>query len=171
MTEETFQKHLIEASDFIVEATREYVDDVLPDEFRFLVVPNSSFDGNPLEDDEEIFPKESIPEWTTKPPMDACSVINDLYRNGKVPEWINVYVDSSDNEYTYLLLECCGRFTAMEKHLYHAGKGVPPFSTKIEMPSLDYELESHGKFQLRSRYYKSEPIARPNSDSADAPAE
>jgi len=131
MTKEAFHKNLSEASRSIIKATKDYVLDQLPDETCFLIVPNCSFDGNPLEDDEEVFPHETLPEWTTLPPKTENETVNHLFRNGKVPEWINIQVDSADEKFSYLMLECCGRFTGLEKHLYYIRGGMPPFGLKI----------------------------------------
>jgi len=154
MTKEAFQKNLSEAAHLTIKATKDYVLNKLPDEVLFLIVPNCSFDGNPLGDDEEVFPSETLPEWTTLPPKTENETVDHLCRNGKVPEWINILVDSADDKFTYLLLECCGRFTGLEKHLYYTRNSTPPFGLKIPMPSLEYKLEKDGRFRLSSRYNK-----------------
>ena len=154
MTRSNFETNLREAIRSTLEATREFVSDNLPDGVRLLIAPNCSFDGNPLEDDEEIYPGEEMPAFKTLAPKTEAEVCDFLYRNGKVPEWINLQADSVDEDYTYLVLECCGRFTAMEKHLYHRGGGIPPFNPQVAMPGLEYDVETDGKFPLRQRYNK-----------------
>ncbi len=164
MTRETFEANLRTAIRYTLDATRQFVSNDLPDAAKLLIIPSCSFDGNPLEDDEEVFPDQKLPEWTTLAPKTERETIDFLYRGGKVPEWINVQVDSTDTQYSYLVLECCGRFTAMEKNLYHRGGGVPPFNPQVAMPSIDYDLETDGKFELRQRYNKrSEPITGANA--------
>jgi hypothetical protein len=152
MTRAEFETNLREAVRSTLEATRRFVSDDLPEDARLLVVPNCSFDGNPLEDDEEVYPSEELPQWTTLPSMTASETAEFLYRGGKVPEWINVQVDSADSQYSYLVLECCGRFTRLEQHLYHRGGGIPPFNPQVAMPGLEYDFEADGKFPLRQRY-------------------
>jgi hypothetical protein len=158
MKRSDFETNLRKAIRSTLEATREFVSDDLPSDVRLLIAPNCSFDGNPLKDDEEIYPGEELSPLTTLAPKTEADVCACLYRNGKVPEWINLQADSTDEDYTYLVLECCGRFTAMEKHLYHRGGGIPPFNPQVAMPGIDYDVATAGKFPLRQRYNKkSEP--------------
>ncbi len=152
MTQGDFQTNLREAIRSTLETTRRFVSDELPDKARLLIVPNCSYDGNSLKDDEEIFPGEEVPQWTTLPAKNEAEAAAFLYRKGKVPEWINVKVDFVDSQYSYLILECCGRFTGMEKHLYHRGGGIPPFSPQVATPKLDYDIETDGQFPLHQRY-------------------
>jgi len=162
MTRDTFETNLGDAIRSTLEATRQYVLDDLPEDVRLLVVPNCSFDGNPLEGDEEVYPGEELPQGTTLAPKTEVEAVTLLYRRGKVPEWINVQVDSADEQCSYLVLECCGRFTAIEDYLYHRGGGIPPFNPQVAMPGIEYDLEIDGKFRLRQRYNKSEQAASLN---------
>lgn len=162
MTRETFETNLRNAIRSTLDVTRQYVLDDLPEDVRLLVVPNCSFDGNPLEGDEEVYPGEELPQGTTLAPKTEVEAVNLLYRSGKVPEWINVQVDSADGQCSYLTLECCGRFTAMENYLYHRDGGIPPFNPQVAMPGLNYDVETDGKFPLRQRYNRSEQTAAPN---------
>lgn len=78
--------------------------------------------------DERVFPDD--PESTqTLGPFTTDAVIELLWRDGWVPEWIDLIVHAADETTTTMLLECCGRFTT-GTHLYHT-KLSPPFATKI----------------------------------------
>lgn len=60
MDKHAFRQHLLAATEGILPFTRHWVTNALPDECRYLVFPNCSYDGNPLRDDEEVFPQDSL---------------------------------------------------------------------------------------------------------------
>jgi hypothetical protein len=64
-----------------------------------LSFPNQSYDGNPLEADEEIFPNESLPEHGYLGPLKYEEALAFLWRAGKVPEWIDVSVQACDTSF------------------------------------------------------------------------
>jgi hypothetical protein len=58
---------------------------------------------------------------------DAETVVAELWRDGHVPEWINVAVVSETGTATVIEVVCCGRFTNDDSRLYHSQEGAPPF--------------------------------------------
>jgi hypothetical protein len=149
MDRERFTKHLLEATEVVLPFSRTFLVDPLPDDCRYLVSPNISYDGNPLEGDEEIFPQESLPGGKHLGPFNIDEVVDLLHRNEKVPEWINVTVHSYDSTFTYLQLLCCGRFTAQDEYLYHKPEGFPPFHGLGPNLPPDWEsVEKDGRFEL-----------------------
>jgi hypothetical protein len=148
MDKALFRQHLEKATDFVMPFSRDYVTDSLPSTCRYLVFPNQSYDGNTLVEDEEIFPRETLPQGEYIGPLDATEVVNQLWRNGKVPDWVNVTVYSYDQECTYLELLCCGRFTASEL-LYHQREGYLPFHVLgPTLPPGWESIERTGRFSL-----------------------
>jgi len=143
----TFETRLHTAAQRAVRFAREYVRQTLPDQVAFLIYPNQSHDGNPRVGDEVIFPEEGEQR---RGPWSAEQVVAFLWRDGKVPEWINIAVESEDGKRTLVGLRCCGRFTAREELLYHRyPDGVPPFSIKSPfLPPRWENLELSGKFDL-----------------------
>jgi len=163
LKKDTFIKHLEAVPARVVPFTRKYVVNPLPDKVQYLLYPNRSGGRAVLHQDEAIFPEESLAKGkATKPdPITASQVIEKLWRNGKVPEWINVTVESYDDEYTYLRLDCCGRFTANESLIYHVEEGIPPFHCLgPALPPLPggekYSIDKFGKFDLYWRRDESE---------------
>ena len=121
----------------------------LPSFCSFLVYPNQSYDGNQLKGDEELFPSDSLPFPRFIGPLSFEEAFQFLWRNGKVPEWIDVSVQACDADFSYVQLRCCGRFTALEELQYHKAEGYPPFH--VQSPSLPpswKSLEESGKFDL-----------------------
>ncbi len=150
MNRTTFEERLEEAARHAVGFARQYVRDVLPDEVVFRVYPNQSYDGNPRVGDEAVFPGDSLPDWHYHGPWSARQVADFLWRDGRVPEWIDIAVQDADGCHTVVSLRCCGRFTAQDDLLYHRGGGLPPFSVKSPvLPPRWVSIEATGKFNLR----------------------
>ncbi len=152
LSRSAFQRNLhdaaIEARDF----TQTMVTNTLPDPISFIVIYGCSYDGNPLVGDERTFPDDydENPISTTS----ADHVTDCLWRDGFVPEWINVTVDHEDGEFTHIKLECCGRYSATPTMMYHVHEGRPPFHVLGPKLPPGYELESGLKFNL---YWQEEP--------------
>ena len=104
---------------------------------------------NPLYDDEEVFPGDALPPGEFLGSLDLQQCCDWFYRSGKVPEWIDVCVTQVDNNFTYLRLLCCGRFTKNGMYLYHQEEGYPPFHATMPVSPHDWEsLEKDGKFSV-----------------------
>jgi hypothetical protein len=149
MDRRTFESRLTESTNLAVEFARDFVFNLLPSHYRYLLFPNQSYDGNPLVEDEIIFPEESLPQDKYLGPLTGDEVVSYLWRNGKVPEWVDVNVHSVDENYTYLRLLCCGRFTATDTLLYHQHEGRPPFHMRSPyLPPGWGSIEQSSKFDL-----------------------
>jgi len=158
MKRSVFEERLLEATAQVLTFTRTLVTDELPDGVLYLVRPNSSYDGIPLVEDEEVFPEDSLPKGQERlPPMDAKGVADFLWRHGgKVPEWIDTYVDRVDTEHTFVLLRCCGRFTAgscLRPNQYPPFRILGPpwpqrFAFDTSVHTLKERLMKYGKFRL-----------------------
>ena len=109
MEREESQNRLLTAMDRALSLTREWVINYLPADVRYRVFLNSSYDGNPLAGDEQVFPQDvsSVNDGYV-PVVNAEQVTCMLWRNGKVPEWIDVNVESTDEQLTYVNLTRIG---------------------------------------------------------------
>lgn len=134
MNRETFQEHLLRSAELAVSFARKYVLNDLPDQVVYLVHPNQSCDENPRRGDEETYPEDTQKDDQPLTFTKAEAVVDYLWRNEKIPEWIDISVGGEDREHTYLQLLCCGRFTSMEKFMYYLDGGLPPFG--IKSPNL-----------------------------------
>ena len=145
-----FETRLRTAAQRTVEFARQHVREVLPGEVMFKVYPNQSCDENPRVGDEAVFPGDSLPDGEYHGPWSAERVVEFLWRDGKVPEWIDSAVRDVDGHHTLVSLRCCGRFTALDDLLYHRGQGLPPFSVKSPYLPPGWEsIETSGQFSLR----------------------
>jgi hypothetical protein len=71
-----------------------------------------------------------------------------LWRDGHVPQWINVAVLTETGTETIVELLCCGRFTADETRLYPVDEGRPPFHVLSPMLPPSYD---GGRFSIHHR--------------------
>src|SRR4051794_7020080 len=94
---------------------RSFVEEMLPDPILFRVRLNQSYDGHPRVGDEQVFPDDSSPGRAEALRLcRAAEVVETLWRDGKVPEWINATAIGETGTATLVELVCCGRFTAQE---------------------------------------------------------
>ena len=116
----------------------------------FRVYPNQSYDENPRVGNEAVFPDDSLPEGVYHGPWSYEQVVDFLWRDGKVPEWIDIAVRDVEGGVTVAWLRCCGRFTVQDDLLYHRGGGQQPFSVKSpDLPTGWQSTEASGTFPLR----------------------
>ena len=165
MTRDEFTKRLLHSTEHVVTFTKTMVSNHLPDIYIYLIAPNASYDGYANAPEEIVFPEDALPRGIRhRKPTDEAGVVNFLWRDGRVPEWINISVYQADAECTYLQLLCCGRFTANTELLYHEQEGFSPFhALSPPIPwewsrnehgemvigmTWDRQLELHGKFPL-----------------------
>ncbi len=130
MDREVFRDHLLRASERCREFATQFVVDSLPSTYAFWVMLNCSYDRNPLRDDEIVFPEDVRRHGGRVGPLATDAVVSLLWRDGKVPEWIDVTPWEADEHVTYFELTCCGRFTAESQRLYYNWTDVPPFGVK-----------------------------------------
>ncbi|MGC4094619.1 MAG: hypothetical protein QM756_43220 [Polyangiaceae bacterium] len=104
----------------------------------FRVHLNSSYDAN-AGPDVKLFPDDSSDERTLSTKrLDAEGVVKLLWRDGFVPEWVDVMVVGLTDTSTILDVASCGRFAEDEAELYYAQTGVAPFSAKGPVLSANH---------------------------------
>ena len=79
------------------------------------------------------------------PDCSALAVVDELWRDGRVPEWMDLSVVDVAQGSTVLEALCCGRFTDDETLLYHKTEGAPPFH--VTSPALPPNHDG-GRFSL-----------------------
>lgn len=138
MDRSVFKKHFIEAAAAARDFARRFIEEPLPDAMRFRVHLNSSYDGT-ASPDFKLFPEDSSDEraFATKD-LDTEGVIDILWREGCVPQWVDVQVVGEDARHTVLDVTACGRFIENEQRLYYAHTGIAPFSPKGPYLPLRY---------------------------------
>ncbi|WP_426751631.1 hypothetical protein [Myxococcus sp. Y35] len=149
MDKSVFAERLRRAAERTRDFTRTLIFESLPDAIRFDVQLNCSYDGNQLHPDERIYPEdpERIPA-TSGSGLTREEVVELLWREGTVPEWIDLSVSREDGEHTAIEVACCGRFTANEQLLYHEREGYPPFHVLGPPLPPSYDIENRRRYSL-----------------------
>ncbi len=118
----------VSTANAIAFAKTQLLDD-LPDEYVYRVFPNQSFDDN-RDPDEIVYPDDSLKSIHDHIEMTRDDCIRYLYREGRIPEWIDISVGATDASLTYIDLRCCGRFTDNDERLYYNRCQRGPFGIK-----------------------------------------
>ena len=142
MEQGQFLQLLQEVSLLTQQLTQSLVIDVLPPTFHYQVILNASFDELACptftiypEDDNKQFPQ-----------LNAQDVIQLLWRQGKIPVWIDSSIIKATDKITTLQLLCAGRYTADDKKLYYHKRKQGPFG--IKSPALPTNYQKGVKFKL-----------------------
>jgi hypothetical protein len=145
MTKDEFHKLLERASLAAIDFARQYVADELPKNLRFHLLLNQSCDDESTTDD-RVYPEDKgkdIIEDTQE------SVIKHLLRDGKCPQWIDVSVEATGNDFTLIELICCGRYTSDPAKMYYHDRGMGPFG--IKSPVLPPDYDGKTKFMIKKK--------------------
>jgi hypothetical protein len=160
MTRDEFSNNLKAATFHSHEKALAFVVNELKPPFTYLVALNQSFDGNPLAKG-EVIPKEMRAKGTEMiGPLSQDDVVNLLWLDGRVPEWIDVLPWEASNSGLKFRLICCGRFAEKTPLLYHEKEGYPPFHALGAWIPPDWEdSEEKERFDLNWHFI----ITTPNS--------
>jgi hypothetical protein len=149
MTREEFSNNLSKAVSRSHELALMSVENELKPPFSFLVKLNQSYDGNPLAKG-EVIPKVVRAKGSTPiGPLAHEEVVNLLWRDGFVPEWVDILPWEANSEGMTFHLLCCGRFAEGAPNLYHLKEGFPPFHAPGVWIPPDWEsVEKSGRFDV-----------------------
>jgi hypothetical protein len=103
------------------------VSEPLPGDVVVRVRLNRSYPGARLRPGEVTYPGDG--GWEQDFALRRCDLgtaVSVLWRDGRVPEWVNLTVVDRDESVTVIEAVCCGRFTADDDLLYKQS-GPPPF--------------------------------------------
>lgn len=147
MDRQTFHNHLITATQSAFQFTSRFVHNSLPQSFSYVVLLNQSNDRNALKPGEHVYPHDQSQFGVCVGPLTADAVVELLWREGRVPEWIDISVVRIEGNQTILQLRCCGRFTDRAELLYYAQTAVCPFGCKGPLLPPDWN-EGDARFDL-----------------------
>ncbi|MEZ9833013.1 hypothetical protein AB4341_05725, partial [Vibrio breoganii] len=132
--------------------TKEYVHEIMPDKMKYLVLLKCSYDGNPLKDGEVVFDEDDKNLRTEY--EDINDVADFLWRDGFIPEWIDVSAYKQDENFSYIKLACCGRYSKQKEHIYHKFLSNPPFKVNgVALPKEYIESECRGEVPEKFSLY------------------
>ena len=132
-----FSRHLDKATNMVVELTKQYCFNELPDQYRYVLTPNvRTVDPN----DEHLTKQEIavLQKWNKQKNLllTAGQVISLLHHDNRVPVWIDMTIYEARKHVTVIDLFCSRRLRT-EQDLMHKPV-VPPFHMLVPMPP-DYE--------------------------------
>ena len=143
MEKPDFHSLLNNSTKLCVDFAENYVLDVLSKNVKYKVLFNVSQDNPDLEQF-DIYPKDN--NRVVQLVSDA-EVVELLYRNGKVPVWIDISVESAHNGFTVIQLLCSGRYSAASNEFYYSKSGTGPFG--IKSPTFPPNYKDGTKFKLK----------------------
>lgn len=143
MTKEEFLVLINGASFIAFKFAEQYVKNKLKPEFRYDVHLNVSHDDTNL-DDFDIYPEDNnrIEKGLTDKEVREL-----LYRNGKIPVWVDIAVHKADKNITTFQLLCAGRYSDDDEKYYYQKGGTGPFG--IKSPYLPIGYKEGKKFRLK----------------------
>lgn len=152
MDRTTFAANFDRAAAQARDCARSYIKEALPDALRFRLRLNASYDGNPLHEDERVFPGDGDDALAAAlSDVGREGALAALHRDGRIPEWIDLSVVGRSEEATLIEALCCGRFTDNDALLYHAEEGHAPFH--VLGPALPPGWQEGQRFSI---YHRSE---------------
>lgn len=150
MTENEFLHFLRISSRDCSKFANNYITDKLPEDFLYTVVLNVSED-DPALTQFDIYPEDSGKKAEL---IDEKEVVKLLYRNGKIPVWIDICVACVHQSNTIIHLLCAGRYSdKSQDYYYNHHDTVSPFGIKGPVFPIGYIKGE--KFKLENKYKKS----------------
>lgn len=144
MSKDFFLKLLRHSTSAANDFAKKYVLDELPERYKYYVILNASFD-HLCPGQFDTYPDDNgkIVDF-----VDEDEVIALLCRNGKVPVWIDISVESVYESQTIFKLLCAGRYSDNENEFYYEKRGTGPFG--IKSPNLPIDYVEGRKFKLKA---------------------
>ena len=140
----------LEAAAAAREFAQGFVEETLPQDCLFHLHLNQSYDSN-SSPEFKLFPEDSSAALAAHlKHLAADDVISTLWRDGTVPQWVNLSVVGETGTATLIEVLACGRFTADEARLYHLlREGRAPFH--VLGPSLPINYVEGKRFSIYTR--------------------
>jgi len=145
-----FHNQLVEATVSVRDFTLGLITQDLPKAARYLVLSDLDFYAK-ADQSGDSRSKTLEESRGFLGPFTADEAVDHLFRNGEVPEWVDISVEAEDRDYCYYRLLICPRFSADTESLYYTWDGTEPFGLKGPSIPLGWEsVETSGKFDLYS---------------------
>ncbi len=142
MTKEDFLFHLNGASFIALKFAEKYVKDKLVTDFKYNVILTIA--GNIVGAKQfDIYPKKKD---IIKLDLTDSEVVDLLFRNNKIPIWIDIRVLKSSRKSTTFNLLCSGKYSDDKDDYYYNQNGSGPFGVKG--PNFPLNYEEGKKFRL-----------------------
>jgi len=133
-----FLTYLTSASYHATKFAERYVRNKMVYDFKFEVRLKLSSDPHATDQD-HLFNKEDEGVVICQ---NLHEVVDLLWRDSKVPEWIDVAVKAAAKDYTLLELRCSDRYTGERDKMVYSNRGQGPFGIKSPSLSIGFDSES-----------------------------
>lgn len=145
MTKLEFHNLLTHSTNSAFDFAKKYVTNDLPNNYKYIAHLNISNDNTNLKQF-DIYPEDDhkITEL-----ISSADVVELLFRDNKVPVWIDISVEYLNKENTIFRLLCAGRYSSDSNEFYYSKQGTGPFGIKSPVFPPDYKNDG-SKFSLKS---------------------
>jgi hypothetical protein len=108
-----------------LKATEQSLTKKMSSDFKYNVYLNSSHDSEAIN---ETYPED---DNRVVDNISDLEVVNLLFRDEKVPVWIDVMIEEFNQDFTVFKLVCSGRYSQNKDDLYYNERGSGSFGIKI----------------------------------------
>ncbi len=145
MEKPLLRRQLERATEIAIEFARRYCHQRLLGPAVYRVLPNQSFDEN-RSPDEVVFPDEAGAALDATP-WSGDRVVDWLWRDGRVPVWVDISVFDERSSEVVVQLLCAGRWSANPERLHYELDGHrSPFG--IKSPPLPRAWQDGDQFDI-----------------------
>ena len=150
MTQAEFERLLHRATTAAIDFARQFVTNMHPNQYRYYVVLNQSYDKRVASGD-LTFPED---EGLKRIGLELGEVVELLYRQGRCPIWIDISVAAVEDNSVCIQLICAGRYTSNDATLYDVRSKMGPFGIKSPTLPIGYDQEPQPrKFLLPTEWH------------------
>jgi hypothetical protein len=155
MNRRIFEIHFWKAVSQTLKIASDWIVETLPEPVRFSMDKCPSSQWIPMRSDQRAFPPDKeVPSKEKLSWMTGEDVVQLLWCDGYVPEWIDLSVDKIRKGCVLIHIRLTGRFSCNESRYYHREQGYPPFhAAGIAIPydsdfDFNYPCETRKKFSI-----------------------
>jgi hypothetical protein len=145
MTINIFEQRLANATNFLIEFTRQSCFNDFSSNVKYIITPNSRNSDSHL-DSFEVSALSKLNRFQEKL-LSITDVVKLLYYDGRVPLWINMTVYQTSHQLTIVELLISRRLRT-DSNLNHFANQYPPFHPLVPMPPDDLRIEKNGKYDI-----------------------
>lgn len=142
MTEQEFRALFRKAQNQAFDFAKSFVSNDLEEKFKFDISLNESADV-PRVEDFDYYPEDDNKRFKN---LTEEEIVKLLFRNKKIPVWIDINVKTVRGGYTIMNLLCAGRFSGDENEYYYKKRETGPFG--IKSPIFPIGLKKDSKFKV-----------------------
>ena len=166
MRRDRFEEHFRRAAEQARNFARGFIEEPLPDATVFRVHLNRSHDAHATSEF-KLFPEDSSNQHAlAMKGVSGDEVISGLWRDGYVPQWIDIAVAGETGAATVIDVIACGRFIDDEQRLYYASTDVAPFGVKGPALPAGYVQGQRFSIHERSSCWSLEDLERAGRHAA-----